>query len=389
VVIISDALRYEAGAELAEMVGTINRVSVTCEHMAATMPTVTAVGMNALLPHDTLQMVPGGAVQVDGSTISGIPGRSEHLAKYVNAHFPGKRAGAFWARDIAELSAPAAREQLNGMDLVYLYSNGIDAAADNAKTETELPAAVEKEIERLTALVKKVVNQLNRTHIVITADHGFLYQSREPDATQLIAAETPEDGSRERRYIVGGKTPPDHFSTVIDSQYGIDSAVPIHFAEGMYRIRKQGSGIRYVHGGVSLQELIVPVIRIHAGRSDDVRDVGVSIMKAASTVITTPEYTVNFFQDEAVSDKWRPATLRGFFRASDGAVLSDTAEITFDSADENAQNRGRAATFVFAPKAVAYNNQKIVLVLEKIVGGTPVPYMEETFHYRTFGERDF
>ncbi len=389
VVIISDALRYEAGVELAEALGTINRVSVACDYMAATTPTVTAVGMNALLPHDTLRMVRGGAVQVDGAVISGIPGRSEYLARRVNELFPGRRAGAFRARDIAELSAPAAREQLNGMDLVYLYSNGIDAAADNAKTETELPVAVGAEIRRLTALVKKVVNQLNRTHIVITADHGFLYQHSEPDATQLIAAENPEDGSRERRYIIGGDTPVDHFTTVVDSDHGIDADVPIHFAEGMYRIRKQGSGIRYVHGGVSLQELIVPLIRIRAGRSDDVHDVGVSIMKSASPVITTPDYTVNFFQDEAVSDKRRPVTLRGFFRASDGTVLSDTAEITFDSPDENAQNRGRTATFVFAPGAVAYNNQKIVLVLQKIVGGAPIPYTEETFHYRTFGERDF
>lgn len=389
IVIVSDALRYEAGTELSERIGAINRVTAECTHMTATTPTITAVGMNALLPHDTLRMVPGGAVQINGTTISGIPGRSDYLEERVAELFPGKKAGAFWARDIGELSAPAAREKLNGMDLVYLYSNGIDAAADNSKTETELPVAVAKEIDRIVVLVRKVVNQLNRTHIVVTADHGFLYQHSDPDETQLIAAETPEGGSKERRFILGAATPPDHFTTFDNGGTKIDSDVPIHFAEGLYRVRKQGSGIRYVHGGVSLQELIVPVIRVRAGRSDDLRDVGVSIMKSTKPTITTPEYTVNLFQDEAVSEKRRPVTLRGFFRASDGTVLSDTVEITFDSTNENAQNRGRTATFVFNSGAVAYNNQAIVLVLEKLVGGMPTPYTEETFHYRTFGERDF
>ena len=389
VVIVSDGLRYEVGRELTGQLSGVNRLTAECDVMAAAVPTVTAAGMNALLPHTDLTMDTGGTVTIDGVSPSGIEGRSKYLAREVAKRFPGKQAAAFKGTDLVSLSTAAARETVQGLDLVYVYSNGIDAAADNAKTEKVLPDAVETELRFLTGIVRKFANQLNRTHMLITADHGFLYQSNPPDVTQLIAAETPDQGVRDTRFIIGGLKSPDHFRTYSDLGAAAKSDAPVHFAEGLYRVRKQGGGIRYVHGGVSLQELLIPLIKVRAGRNDDVAEVSVSILKPANAVITTPTYGVTFFQENPASHKHKPVTLRMYFRAQDQTVLSDTVEITFDSEDPTIQNRSTAAEFVFTPEAIRYNNQSVVLVQEKLVGGTPTPYGEEVFMYRTFGERDF
>jgi uncharacterized protein (TIGR02687 family) len=395
VVIISDALRFEAGCELEERLGAVNRLSLGVRDirgiraMIAAVPTVTAVGMAALLPHKTLSLNSDNTVRIDGKNVAGIEGRSAFLAEYVGKRFIGKRAAAFRARDIAALPATAAREQINGLDLIYLYSDGIDAVADNAKTERNLPEAVEAELDFLTAVVRKFATQLNRTHIVITADHGFLYQDSAPEEIHMIAAEKPTGGVRERRYLVGGIAPEDHFNTVPDEAVDVESDALIYFADGLFRIRKQGGGNRYVHGGLSLQELLVPLIQVRVGRRDDVKDVGVAVMKAAQAVITTPSYVVNFFQEEPTADKTRPVTVRAYFSAEDGTVLSDTVEITFDSSSPDARNRSRSVEFHFSPIAVKYNGSMILLKLQKVVGGSMVPYGTETFRYQTIGERDF
>ena len=262
-------------------------------------------------------------------------------------------------------------------------------AADNAKTEASLPDAVASEFDILVGIVKKFANQLNRTHILITADHGFLYQNEKPAEASMLAAENPAYGYKDRRYVMGTDTPGVHFFSPASAASHMDSRAPLHFAEGLYRIRKQGGGTRFVHGGLSLQEITVPLIRVRVGRKDDVETVGVAIMVPANTVITTPVYTVNFFQEEPVTEKRHPLQLSVFFAAEDGTLLSDRIEMSFDSADPNAQNRSSSAEFHFGPQVNNYNGRRIQLVLEKLIGGTSVPYTKVDFTYQTFGDRDF
>jgi uncharacterized protein (TIGR02687 family) len=392
VVIISDALRYETGRELEENLDRINRVSVIHDGpraLWAVIPTVTSAGMAALLPHSELTLNEDNSVSIDARSVAGTEGRSAWLAQQVHLRVPGKRAAAFRGRDIIGLPTSAARERIEGLDVIYLYSNGIDAVADNAKTEHNLPDAVATELDLITALVRKFGNQLNRTHMVITADHGFLYQDSPVHDGHMISAEKPDGGVRDRRYLLGGMAPEDHFTTVPPPMMTLDCEVPLHVAEGLYRIRKQGGGSRYVHGGMTLQELIVPLVTIRFGRRDNVGEVSVVVMKASNSVITTPSYTVNFFQEEPVHEKNRPITLRCSFVANDNTLLSDVVEITFDSPSTDTGGRARTGEFHFSPQAVRYNGTTITLQMDKVVGGAVVPYRSEQYRYQTIGERDF
>jgi uncharacterized protein (TIGR02687 family) len=395
VVIISDALRYEAGEELSRRITALNRTQVELEPMIAAAPTVTRVGMSALLPHTSIRLTGDGVCLIDDRNVQGIDARAAYLVEAVERRFPGKRAGAFKVADILPLSTAVARERFGGLDVVYLYSDSIDATADNAKTEHLMASAAEDELNQLVTMVRKLGSQLNRTHAVITADHGFLYQRDPLVEAHKITAEKTADGVRERRFILGsgaeavaedGGT---SYRTVTGDPGLVPCDVPIVFASGLSRIRKQGGGNRYVHGGLSLQERIVPLIRVRISRTDDVEPVSVSLMKPANAVITTPTYTVRFFQEQPVSEK-RPAVfLVAWFRGVQGRSISDTAEIVFDSTDPADQNRGRAVEFHFGPDAVQSNGHNITLVLERKVGGARVVYAEESFRYQTIGERDF
>lgn len=389
VVIISDAMRFEVGQELAGRLRGENRLSVDDGAMLALAPTVTKVGMNALLPHETLRMEQDGRVLLDGQHVTTTEGRGRHLGDTVAHRFPGKTAGAFRLSDLSELSVAAARERVAGLDVMYIYSNTIDARSDNQKTESESPDAVEDELKRLVAMVRKITGQLNRTHVVITADHGYLYQSGPLVDAHTLAAETPDNGNKERRYLLGSHSTDGPFMTVSDDAGVVGSDAPLTFVEGLYRIKRPGGGVRFVHGGLSLQERIIPVMRVRAGRRDDTEPVSVAIMKPTNATITTPTYVVRFFQEHPVTEKRPAITLRGQFAASDGTAISDSIEMTFDSADESGENRGRSAEFHFGPTAVHANGKSVTLVLERIVGGTAVPYARESFRYQTIGDRDF
>ena len=53
-------------------------------------------------------------------------------------------------------------------------------SATTAKTEGETFEAVRQAIDELAALVGYIVNNLNGNHVVVTADHGFLFTESAP-----------------------------------------------------------------------------------------------------------------------------------------------------------------------------------------------------------------
>lgn len=363
--------------------------------MIAAAPTVTRIGMNALLPHESLRLTDDGTCLIDDKNVQGLESRASFLSAAVSERFQGKRAGAFKIAELLPLSTAVARERFAGLDLVYLYSDTIDATADNAKTEHLTPSAVRDELDQLVRMVEKVKNQLNRTHVVITADHGFLYQRSTLVEAHKVAAEKPAAGFRERRFLMGEifeadiSDGPGMYRRVQGDPGLVVSESPVTFASGLSRIKKQGGGSRYVHGGLSLQERIIPTIRVRFSRQDDVEPVSVSVMKPTKAVITTPTYTVRFYQDQAVSEKRPAITLVVWFRGAEGRQISDSVEIRFDSTDAAGENRAFSADFHFGPDANRSNGRDISLVLEQIVGGARVAYGEESFRYQTIGERDF
>ncbi len=78
--------------------------------------------------------------------------------------------------------------------VVYVYHNQVDAVGDSASTEDHTFDAVRKAIDELGDLVGKIVNSLNGNHLLITADHGFLFQETPPGETDKNSLATKPAG---------------------------------------------------------------------------------------------------------------------------------------------------------------------------------------------------
>jgi uncharacterized protein (TIGR02687 family) len=391
-VVVSDALRFEVGAELSELLETENRVQVSIEAWRAAVPTYTQLGMTALLPHGTLSVDPDSLlVASDGKTIQGTEARELVLQEHFSANYKDKKSRAFTAQKFGEMTVAQQEQEIQGYDCVYLYSNHIDAVGDDPKTEQALPGAVRKEINSLRALVKRILN-LNRTHVVITADHGFLYQYGAVEESDMV--QVPSDSGilrKDRRFVLGSGLRDDaRFLQVSAQEAELEGDFDLYLTKGLTRIRKQGGGTRFVHGGASLQELCIPVIKLRKTREDDVQSVHF-VMLSKATDITTNQVSLEFFQTKPVGPKTRPRRVTARFESEDGSeVVSNQRELILESEDPNDQNRKIELNFVFTPGSTKYSGKLVYLTFYEDRYGQTVPVEERIgFRFRTVLTPDF
>ncbi len=141
-----------------------------------------------------------GSVLSDGESTQGLAAREKLLA----TGRAGDRTKALLARDVLDMRVDEGKELFRDNDVVYIYHNLIDAIGDKLQTEDQLPKAAEDAIEELTKLVRKLTSA-NFSNILITADHGFLYQHRALDESDFAVADPKGDEilMRNRRFVVG------------------------------------------------------------------------------------------------------------------------------------------------------------------------------------------
>ena len=245
----------------------------------------------------------GDPVVVDGQRSDGTVNRSKIL--------DGVGGRAIQAEDCVSLTRDELRELYQQHQVLYVYHNRIDATGDKAGTERQVFEAVEDTLRELVDLVKRLTNA-NATNILITADHGFLFQDTAlADAFYLSTLpQGDEIKVTNRRYVLGSGLKVDPaFKTLTSAQLGLDSDLDVQIPKSIHRLRLPGAGSRFVHGGAALQEIVVPVLAINKKRKSDTRLVNVEVLPE-SDKITTGQFVVKLFQSEPVSEKVQARTLR-------------------------------------------------------------------------------
>jgi len=368
-VIISDALRYEIGEEFLNLMQKEDRFEASLEPILSSLPSYTQLGMAALLPNKELKIADGekSTVFVDGLSSQGTINRSKILG-LISSH----RIKAVKADEIMALNGDECKAIIREHDSLYIYHNRIDAMGDKRETEERVFEAVEDALKDIKDLVKKLAGA-NANNLIVTADHGFIYQNKAIDESDFSTAEV--SGSKilynDRRFIIGkGLVDNNKLKKFSSGDLGLVGEVEVQIPKSINRLRIKGSGSRFVHGGASLQEVIIPVIKINKKRKSDVSTVEVDIIHKTSNTITSGQLAVILYQVQAVDNKVKSRNLKAGIYTLEGNLISDSHDLSFDVQSDNPREREQKVQFLFTKKADDANNQEVILKLEEPVKGT-------------------
>ena len=350
-VIVSDALRYEVAAELAERLERGTKGSADLGSMQAVFPSITEFGMAALLPHNTMSYdCATGVVSCNGKPVMSTKDREAAL----RARKPSSLAIQY--KDLISAKRADRRKLVGDAEIVYVYHNKIDATGEDYSTENDVFSACDTAIADLLALVKIAVNDLNISRVVITADHGFIYtrvalSEREKVGQSDLNADAVKLG---RRYAILNNESIEDTLFIKMNMDDVQGGQYVGFSpREVVRIKKGGTGERYVHGGASLQELCVPVIhfRNHRGSSKGYVDQQPATLKLLSTSrrVNSMLFRIDLFQPEAVGGKVLPAEYELVMTDASGNEVSNVMKAHADMVD--AENSARVTRSQFSLKA--------------------------------------
>lgn len=362
-VIISDALRYEVADELGFRVRQEDRFDATLEAMLGVIPSYTQLGMAALLPHETLSHSPeGDPIIVDGQRSDGTENRNKILARVDGF--------AIQAEKVLAMPVSELRELYSAHQVLYVYHNRIDSVGDKSVTEQQVFEAADDALRDMVDLIKRLASA-NATNIMVTADHGFLYQdtsladtfylSTKPQGDQLVVTN--------RRYVLGrGLRDDPAFRKFVPQELGLNSDLEVQIPKSIHRLKLPGAGSRFVHGGSSLQEVVVPVLVINKKRQSDTRPVNVEVLPETDK-ITTGQLVVKLFQSEPVSEKVQPRTLRAGIYLEE-ALISNQPELVFDQRSDDKRDRYQSVQMLLSQDANDFNNRSVEFRLEERIPNT-------------------
>ena len=225
---------------------------------------------------------------------------------------------------------------VKGMDIVYIYHDKVDEASHTS--DSAVFPACDDAIAEIKNLIRIIVNEFGGTNVIVTADHGFLYTYSPLSEDDKVDKTSPSDQDVEidRRYLITKKgAKPDYLLPVrfMDGQTEYDAFAP----RENVRIKKKGGGLNFVHGGISLQEMVVPVLEFQFLRNAykmyqrnkdkiDTKPVTISLL-SASRKISNMIFSLNFYQKEAVGGNREAATYLLYFVDVNGQKISDTSGI--------------------------------------------------------------
>lgn len=256
--VLVDALRYELGRDLATRLGRLN-AAVEVRSAVAAIPTITSIGMAAVTPGaDERFDVELGAdsrlvVQIDGQPVRTV---SDRVKRFEHAH--GKVADVPLDK-LAQYSNRELKKRIDGAALVVVRSTEIDADGESDQLAASW-GSFDTTLDVLQTAVARLLHAgIHR--VVITADHGFLAVRQVGEELKIDKPPTGNGELHRRAWIGAGGTKSDSTIKVPLSDFGIGGGLDIIAPRGL-GVFVAGGGLQFFHGGLSPQELIVPVITV-------------------------------------------------------------------------------------------------------------------------------
>ncbi len=326
-VIISDGLRYECAKELLSVLHSDPKHQAEISYMLSSLPSNTRMGMSSLLPHSELQLK-GEFIFINNISTEGLENREKILQIAEN----DSKIISF--DKLLQLTQDEARELFKSK-IVYIYQNVIDAVGDDRKTENRTFEEVERAIKELASMIKKIHSSFNVSKIFITADHGFLYNVS--DLPESMYETLPDNKNaiwnHNRFSILKKEIKTDSYIFDLSKAANVKNDFKITIPKAVNRYKRQGHGVHYVHGGASLQEMIVPLIESSRKREEVTEKVTFKLLGKDFKVVSGA-IKVKLIQDKPVSSDYKPIIISCALYKDTDELVSNEIDLTLDSTSD-------------------------------------------------------
>lgn len=278
-----DALRFELGTDLRDGLRADGHAVELHPAVAAT-PTITPVGMADLTPEAgaglSLELDSGNlAIRVGGGKVANV---ADRVARLRAAH-----GGKVLDRTLDVVAGQGEKElkrALGGADLLLVRSQELDSAGESGMLN-----AAWSQFNAVLELLRNLVARLGQAgvrRIVITADHGFVTLSRDLGPDRAIDPPPGGTGDLHRRGWVGkGASTTASTLRVPLASTGIPSDLDVIVPRGLAVFRAGGSK-QFFHGGLSPQELLIPVIVVDTEPAPAPKELRVDVTVAGGRITT-------------------------------------------------------------------------------------------------------
>ena len=256
-ILLEDALRYDLSRALARRLSE-EGYKVQLRPLLASLPSITEVGMAALLPRGnrtlTLDVHKGKVkVSLNGEVpLTERKDRREWLQTALGADLK-----TFELEEVLKAPTRSLQSALKEAKRIVVMDRDIDSAG------TYLVDISVGLFEDLVGRVAEAVSKLYKAgvrKVVVTTDHGFLLLPKGFQPDTLGGIKPQSDVARSRRYAVG-KVPKVgvHLTFPIES-LGLSGDGTGTFPRGLTCLSAPGEIGQFLHGGISLQEICVATV---------------------------------------------------------------------------------------------------------------------------------
>ena len=335
IVIISDGMRYECARELLDNLDLDEKCDAKMGHMLSVLPSETTLGMASLLPNKNISVDDTLDIFVDDLHCGNSTAERQ---KILQSAVP--KSACYEFDSVMQAKQAEIREMFQDKELVYIYQNQIDQRGEGMRSDNEVFNACQEAIEEIQTMIRRLTGYISNTRYLITADHGFIYKRDKLPESDKIKMESITASYKNKRYLLS-KDPIANDALISRCMAYLSKLNKVYVTTpiGADIIKMPGGGQNYVHGGSSLQEMIVPVIKVNTFKGK--QDTGLVNVELSSFHhrVTGIEVKLDFMQMEPVTDTVKPRRLQAFFVDADGAKISFPVPITANIKSTDAKDR--------------------------------------------------
>jgi hypothetical protein len=261
--VLVDSLRFEMARDLCALLE--EDWSHQLAGALATVPTITEVGMAALMPGAengvSLATTRSGklVVSVDGRTLRSRQERVQHFTAQV------PMSTAITLDRLAPLSDKRVEKQLQEARVVLVTAtDDIDRLAENVPSLAR--RMMDDVLNQLRRAIKTLLG-LGFETVVITADHGHLFGEGLSSGEGIEAPGGQTVVLKRRVWLGKGGANHDGVLRAPLSAFAIGGDLELATPRSLSVFRVQGGSLEYFHGGLSLPELVIPVLTVQREKS--------------------------------------------------------------------------------------------------------------------------